>query len=182
MNRFYNLTRIFSLSSLVLILLCYLFKNGVYPKINATLWILTITSLTMFVFYFLNEIIYYIKKKYNISHTKTIEVTKQIKKVKKKKPSYKKIKVDVEQYSTIPSIFLIVTSFIFMILTYSSDKQSESMVLFYFLNIPIFIVSILTLLITLSSNLQLKWLKTIYVVVFISLAFLCLICIATYQI
>lgn len=178
-NRFFVPTRIFSLLGTIFIGFCYLLKNNKsFPKINSLVYILTIYCLVMFTFYFMNEIIYYVKKKLNLRYTKTFEVKEKIKKVKKKRPSYKNVKIEVEQYSIIPSLFLIVISVILMIFTFEPGVKNNRTGFFYFVNIPIFITSFISLLITLASNLKLEWLKTTYIVLtFVSILFgyICLI-------
>lgn len=178
-NIFFVPTRVFSIVGTFLIWLCNLLKNNKdYPKINTLVYILTLYCVIMFVFYLMNEIIYYIKKKFNFKHTKTFEIKQKIKKVKKKKPSYKKANIEVEQYSFIPSISLILTSVILMILTFEPNIKNDKTGLFYFVMLPIFITSFISILIVIANNLRLEWLKATYIILtFISIMFgyICLI-------
>ena len=182
-SRFHNMTITFLISSLVLILFCVLCRNGTYPKINSILWVSTLTSLTFFIFYLMNEVIYIIKRKKGIPCTKEMEIFKPIKKVKKKrkKTSYKKVFKDVEQYSIIPSIVLMEISLTLMFLTFEPGVKNEKTAMFYFLNTPIFVVSCFTFLITLSSNYRLKWLKAASIVAAFVLSMLLLIFISIYH-
>lgn len=171
-NIFFVPTRIFSIIGTFLIALCYLVRNDKdYVNFHRLLYILTWYCLIMFVFYLMNEIIYYIKKKFNFKHTKTFEIKKKIKKVKKKKPSYKKVNVEIEQYSFIPSVFLILTSVILAILTFEPNIKNDKTGLFYFAVLPFFVTSVISILIVLANNLRLEWLKTTY----ISLSFVSII-------
>lgn len=180
-NIFFVPTRVFSIVGTFLLGLCYSLRNNKdYPKINTFVYILTLYCVVMFVFYFMNEIIYYIKKKFNFKHTKTFEIKQKIKKVKKKKPSYKKVNVEVEQYSFVPSISLTLTSAILMILTFEPNIKNDKTGLFYFVMLPIFITSFISILIVISNNLRLEWLKATYIILtFISimLGYICLIAI-----